>query len=93
MKDGGIPEADQPDLGKDEGCGVFEKRAIYERLFSFRKRNGLGCFTRLEEAASGGVTAMELYAMLDADPFPIAKWRIVDAALDYLESEELHGKL
>ena len=81
-------KADQPGWVKVGGRGVFEKRAVYERLVAFRKRNGLGCFTRLEETAKGEVTATELYAMLNAEPFPIAKWKAVDAALDREERKE-----
>lgn len=82
------PEAGVPGFVKAGGRGVLEKRAILERLLSFRQRNGLGCLAQIINAANGAVTESELYAMLAAERFPLAKWRVVGAALDHIERKE-----
>lgn len=67
----------------------FDKRAVYERLVAYRKRNGLGCFVKLKKAANGDLTDMDLYAMLNAEPFSVAKWKVLGEALDLVDMEEM----
>ena len=66
----------------------FDKRAVYERLVAYRKRNGLGCFVQLKKATNGELTDMDLYAMLNAEPYSVAKWKTLDEALDLVDMEE-----
>ena len=72
---------------KTVGRGASEKRAIYERLADFRQRNGLGCFAEIERASRGKISEAELRAMLDAAPYPLAKWKVVQTALDLIEKK------
>ena len=69
----------------------FDKRAVYERLVAYRKRNGLGCFVQLKKATNGELTDMDLCAMLNAEPYSIAKWKLLDEALDRVERKEKTG--
>lgn len=69
----------------DGSCDGFDKRAVYERLVAYRKRNGLGCFVQLKKATNGELTDMDLYAMLNAEPYSVAKWKLLDEALDRVE--------
>lgn len=83
-----MSEAGEPGFVKAGGRGVFEKRAIFERLQSFRKHGGLGCLAKIIDAANGAVSESELYAMLAAERLPLAKWQVVGAALDHISRKE-----
>lgn len=74
------------------GQGGKEKREVYQRLRAFRDKNGLGCFVRLEAAANKAVTASEITEMYNAAPYPMAKWRVLAAALDFVEGKKESGK-
>lgn len=63
------------------GNGGTEKREIYNRLRAYREANGLGCFAKLEAAANKAVSAAEITKMYNAAPYPMAKWRVLEAAL------------
>ena len=71
-------------LGKD----AKEKRAIFERLTAYKKSHGLGCCRNIADAANGALSAEDVREMLDAGKRPTSAWKIVDAALDYLENKE-----
>ena len=70
------------------GVGAAEKREIYSRLSDYRSRNGLGCLAAVAKATNGVVTEAEIRAMLAGDKYPLAKWKIVGSALDYVDGEE-----
>lgn len=75
-------------------CEGFDKRAVYKRLVDYRKRNRLGCFVQLKKETNGDLTDMDLYAMLNAEQYSVAKWKLLDEALDRVESKgNSNGKL
>lgn len=89
--DGGAARDAVPEVGDPSplGRGGAEKRAIFARLKAWRESHGLGCLRRLEDVANGAVTEDELRAMLTGEPYPITKWRVVDAALSALEEKNV----
>lgn len=70
------------------GKGAAEKKEIHERLQRFRKDRGLGCFGTLAKATNGVVEADQIREMLNGARAPLATWKIVNAAMDYIEGKE-----
>ena len=90
MRQEKLPEAPITEAAASEpkGRGGAEKRAVFERLRDFRDRNGLGCLRKIVNAANGAVTEDALRSMLVGTPYPIAKWRVVEAALTQIEGAQ-----
>ena len=69
------------------GRNAEEKRNILTRLKAYRSAHGLGCLSRVAEAAGSPVTADLLRDMLVGAASPnIAQWRRVSEALAALET-------
>lgn len=71
-------------VGKSSG----EKQRVYARLMGYCAAHGLGSARTIAEAAGGALTDDEVRSMKDGDRLPIQKWRILSAALDWLEENE-----
>ena len=69
------------------GRGAAEKREIYDRLTVYRAQHGLGCLAPVADATGGVVSEDELRAMLAGDRYPLAKWKVVGLALDFVEKK------
>ena len=80
--DGGIAPA--PFVGKGSG----EKRQIFERLTAYCAAHGLGAACKIAKASNGAITDDDVRAMKDGLRVPIQKWRILSAALDWLEEKK-----
>lgn len=74
------------------GRGSAEKREIYERLLAFLTLRGAGTKRRLAEAGNGALTLEDVLDMAEARPTPLAKWRIVNKAMDWIEAQEAESK-
>ena len=71
-----------------------EKGVILERLLEYRRKHGLGCFSKLSALCNGEVSAGELRDMLFGEEiFSLDKWLLVKAALDLEEEEHENAKL
>lgn len=84
--DDGMQVADQADTtGKFLGESAPLKRDIHNRLVTYRKNSGLGCFQKLSVIANGALTPEEIRDMHAASSFPLAKWKVLAAVLDSAE--------
>lgn len=70
------------------GKGSSEKREIHERLLQFWKKNGLGSLRKLAEATNGVLDTERIRDMMNGAKAELATWKVVGAALDYLETKE-----
>ena len=68
---------------------MAEKKAIYARLAAYRSAHGLGSFETLAKAANGAISKEQIRIMYcNEAKAPIAAWRVLGAALDYVETKE-----
>ena len=81
-------EADTIPTFKPAGIGAAEKREVFERLVAYRRQHGLGSLAAIAKAANGVVTEDEIRAMLAGDKYPLAKWKVVGSALDFVNGKE-----
>ena len=84
------PEAAELAPNSFSGTGGGEKREAHGKLKAYRAAHGLGCLKELADNTGGAVTVDELRMMLDAAPMPIAKWRALSAAIDFMEGKNEH---
>ena len=81
-------EADTTSTFKFAGVGATEKREVFERLSDYRRNHGLGSLAVVAKATNGVVTEDEIRAMLAGDKYPLAKWKVVGTALDFVTKKE-----
>ena len=81
-------EADTASTFKSVGIGAAEKREVFERLSDYRRNHGLGSLAVVAKATNGVMTEDEIRAMLAGDKYPLAKWKIVGSALDFVTKKE-----
>ena len=83
-----------PSDGEEKQPGAFagrnsgEKRAIFDRLAAFIGARGPGTRRRLAEASNGALKLEDVLNMTQAMQMPIAKWRILNGAMDWIEQQE-----
>lgn len=71
------------------GRWASEKRRVFQRLKDYRERCGLGSFAKLEKAANGAITAELIRAIYIGDVRgTMAQWKLIDAAITYIETQE-----
>jgi len=79
------PVKDPPDIGPGAGGrGGKEKQEIFRLLKAYRDAHGVDAFQEISRAANGAVTAEQVLSMIQGAKTPLAVWRIVGAAIDYL---------
>lgn len=79
-------EAGKPGL---MGPRAGEKRVIMERMQTYRKKHGLGCWTAVSEASGGQLSDDQLRDMCaGTGVLPISVWRLANNLLDKLCKEE-----
>ena len=81
----GATEGEGAAPGAFSGKGSGEKREIYAHLTGFVKSRGPGARKQIAAASNGAVTVEELFDMSAAAPYPLAKWRVVEAAMQHIE--------
>ena len=73
------------------GKGSGEKTEIFARLMAFIAAHGLGARRKIAEASNGALSLGDVQDMTDAKRVPLAKWRVCEAAMDWIEAEEQKG--
>lgn len=82
------PDAEPMNVELRGGRGAKEKKIIQDRLISYRKKHGLGCWKKVAEASGGRLSEEDLRGLYEGAPFTLASWRIAEMALDALEGEK-----
>jgi len=62
-----------------------EKRAVYDRLHSYRAAHGVGCFAALSKLTYGAVTENQIRMMWLGEIVPNGMWRTIGKALNKIE--------
>lgn len=59
---------------------------------AFVASHGLGARRKIAEATNGALQLSDVQDMTDAKRVPLQKWRIVAAAMDWIEEQEANGQ-
>lgn len=81
------PDTEPMNVELRGGRGAKEKKIIQDRLISYRKKHGLGCWKKVAEASGGRLSEEDLRGLYEGAPFTLASWRIAEMALDALEGK------
>ena len=57
-------------------------------MTAFCAARGPGSRKKIADDSNGAVTVDELFEMIAATPYPLAKWRIAEAAMQHIEENE-----
>lgn len=86
------PEPVEPGKPQIGGRGSTEKRAIYEKLKAYREKHGLGSYAPLAKASNRALSEDTIRDMATGEgTFPLSKWKVLEAAIDYCEGKEAGG--
>lgn len=61
---------------------------IFEHLTAFVADRGPGARKKIADASNGELTIDELFEMCAATPYPLVKWRVAEAAMQFIERNE-----
>lgn len=82
----------EPSLADVTGRNEEEKLAILERLRSYRKIHGLGCWNEVAKEAGANITPELIRGIvLGEESPPIADWRRIDRAIQRLDAAVATG--
>ena len=73
--------------GAFAGVGAGEKKQIHTRLLAFCAARP-GVTGKLAKATNGLLDVTQIYDMRESGKHPMAQWRAVNAAMDWIESQE-----
>ena len=94
-----VEEAGKQESGRAQGAGGIigkgakEKREIHERLLAFCIARGPGTTLRLAAVTNGVLSDENIRDMKQAGRFELAKWKVLDAAMDHIEQQETAAKI